>query len=1511
MGRTTWIRTGLCLLAVLALLCMGLALAESPTVSLRIKGAEDTAGLLKNESAEVEISAPGATAVRYMINDEFGENLHEWGEWQEWSQNGEICFDWDNWEEQAYVLACFDADPSAEDAVWVRSNTVNLDVTTYGQLAAHTIAHAESVPRGTLLEVQVQGLDARAEWTYVSVYQAEEGRFHQNHLGDVIYIPTAQLEPGSYCIGVGSRAVGYEDNWTEDTFTVTEPEEDIFAEDVHWQFTAGEIATHEEVSFSASAMVPDVAYTVVEVFNTEFGYGCGRWESGECATNDCVVGRFSADRAGSYEFVCYLYREGEEEPFEVSSSVLNVIADGTLDPVQIQNMPKQIALLESVNGTIVPVVDAEWYSFNIDYNRDGEWEWFENHDQKANNTTIHYDGDRFDEVGLYCLSVGAHAHGKNSSYTDAYFVVRPAEDKSVTLSIGGETETLNCVANTQLPLVVVTAPGGSDVQYFNGYEWRGINHLNNEIGYSGSESFNGGDTTVLARAWFDEPGEWRYSKPVTVHAETTGVVGDLSLSLAQNEVARGNALEVSFEAAENATQYDLRIQTLDYDEYFCINPEPGTYRLPTAMLEPGDYYVTVDYSGPGCDWCHVEEMFTVTAGVEPTGIIASLSANEIECSKRVILSVYAPGAEMIRIFNENNPKPDEWYDEREGDSFICDLNWDHPETLFFSVSVSYDGGKNWSPRENIGEVRVSSDEQLARPEITLSSSLINAGTDVEFSFARVANATQYWYELRDNDILNGNQQIMDGWYYVPATVKLPAELFRAGHTYRLEVHVGAPGYETNDASYSLAVRPNWDGDINLYVNGETESVEGWASDGFYVVADAPENATAIIVSDGMDWHWQKGNHFEEDFGYGFNGEVTLIARYTIDKIDLDAPWWENAGWAGYSNPVTLTIHCNGNMPEVEATVPESVTRVDFMEIQITNAATFLNGAYENLWLHAEAYFPDEDRWYGCYDWDGEGTIMLPTAELEAGTYELHVRAGADGYVGSTSVYKFSVNAPENDAIRFVIDKTEVVTGEEFTVSVYAPGADQVKLFEGYGEIDCRNGNTYVQPHSHDEATELRFHAEAHMLETDAWVKTEPITVTVTAPYGSITAAKLGLVMPTRLEADKELTIAWNDLGLQHYDVEIVRLRDDVRVWHSWNDQGEIAVTVPTVMPEDTPENVERLLKTEDPILQAGEFYRVNLYFQRYGYNSLHIEKQIVVVSDDMYAQGLTLMVDGQTEACTTLVNVDVPVRITAPQNATAILVWNGYDWEWHDGSDTSFHIAWGDANERLVYAKYTTEKIVDGKDWWEYNWSGLSNIVSVNVTRNGYVEAPVVELSSATPLRGEALSFTVSNPESGFNWTVYDPVDDWSWDWSDWEEKTSHEINTFDLQVDRTYLLCVDKYGSEGYEGTGVEIPFTVGAADKIYDGNVLELPTGLKAIEEEAFAGISARTVVIPEGCTSIGSLAFADCGSLKYVVIPDSVTSIEGDAFARSNVTFVCNGNSAAADYARNHSIPTRSHD
>ncbi len=70
----------------------------------------------------------------------------------------------------------------------------------------------------------------------------------------------------------------------------------------------------------------------------------------------------------------------------------------------------------------------------------------------------------------------------------------------------------------------------------------------------------------------------------------------------------------------------------------------------------------------------------------------------------------------------------------------------------------------------------------------------------------------------------------------------------------------------------------------------------------------------------------------------------------------------------------------------------------------------------------------------------------------------------------------------------------------------------------------------------------------------------------------------------------------------------------------------------------------------------------------------------------------------------------------------------------------------------------------------------------------------------------------------------------------------------------------------------------------KQLDGlKVLRLPDSLTAIEEEAFAGSDGEAVIIPEGCTSIGPRAFADCGKLVYVRIPEGAT-VAGSAFEGS---------------------------
>ncbi len=81
-------------------------------------------------------------------------------------------------------------------------------------------------------------------------------------------------------------------------------------------------------------------------------------------------------------------------------------------------------------------------------------------------------------------------------------------------------------------------------------------------------------------------------------------------------------------------------------------------------------------------------------------------------------------------------------------------------------------------------------------------------------------------------------------------------------------------------------------------------------------------------------------------------------------------------------------------------------------------------------------------------------------------------------------------------------------------------------------------------------------------------------------------------------------------------------------------------------------------------------------------------------------------------------------------------------------------------------------------------------------------------------------------------------------------------------------------------------------------------LPEALREIGQEAFAGAPFQVVVIPEGCVSIGSGAFANCGKLRQISIPNTVTYIAEDSFdGTGDFLLVTPLGSAAAQYAQDH--------
>lgn len=87
-----------------------------------------------------------------------------------------------------------------------------------------------------------------------------------------------------------------------------------------------------------------------------------------------------------------------------------------------------------------------------------------------------------------------------------------------------------------------------------------------------------------------------------------------------------------------------------------------------------------------------------------------------------------------------------------------------------------------------------------------------------------------------------------------------------------------------------------------------------------------------------------------------------------------------------------------------------------------------------------------------------------------------------------------------------------------------------------------------------------------------------------------------------------------------------------------------------------------------------------------------------------------------------------------------------------------------------------------------------------------------------------------------------------------------------------------------------------------IASDHILQLPANLKAIEEEAFAGMwQVQQVNIPEGVTAIGKRAFADCTLLRLVIIPNSVQTLADDAFSGCHPVILCDAeNQQVIDWA-----------
>ena len=193
---------------------------------------------------------------------------------------------------------------------------------------------------------------------------------------------------------------------------------------------------------------------------------------------------------------------------------------------------------------------------------------------------------------------------------------------------------------------------------------------------------------------------------------------------------------------------------------------------------------------------------------------------------------------------------------------------------------------------------------------------------------------------------------------------------------------------------------------------------------------------------------------------------------------------------------------------------------------------------------------------------------------------------------------------------------------------------------------------------------------------------------------------------------------------------------------------------------------------------------------------------------------------------------------------------------------------------------------------------------TVTLNANGGSVSP----TSLSAARTTSYTFKNWNTASNGSGTSYAPGATYSTDanltlYAQWNSSTSTAAVTLPTPTRSGYAFkgwATSKTASSGVIGSYT--PTGNVTLYAIWSGPDFILPSSLTTIEAEAFAGGAFSYVKLPEGATTIGSRAFADCPSLRHIYIPEATTGIAADAFEGvSGLTILGHSGSYAEFYAQ----------
>ncbi len=416
---------------------------------------------------------------------------------------------------------------------------------------------------------------------------------------------------------------------------------------------------------------------------------------------------------------------------------------------------------------------------------------------------------------------------------------------------------------------------------------------------------------------------------------------------------------------------------------------------------------------------------------------------------------------------------------------------------------------------------------LAAPVVTAPDS-VKAGEEVTITWEPVENAEEYVVMLYWGD----GTYIGDVYYGAETSATISRQL-EAGE-YSVTVLSRAEGWENGGSNISftvigeLAAPPVLTLDAASYTAGSKVTY-----------AITAEKAEAIRLR--YYGTTEDGYNSEDTYEFAADGTTTIYEKnfYTAGNFNAVCSAKVNGIWSAWSEPVPFTVAWLGELAAPVLSMKENYAAGEEIMVSwtaVTNAEGYNIFLYDNNGKYVDNWWVDATT----------NSVAVETV-LEAGTYQVSVRANADGWKEAESEKQsFVVAGILAEGPSFTVDKTSVVTGNEvtFTVSMDGATAFRMQYNNSTTEYEAENGTATITRtlYGAGDVVTVRFSACIDGIWT-AYGPAQEITIQDKPTLGSV-----NLVLPENIRAAEEITITWTAVENAEYYYVNVNTGSGNHVW---------------------------------------------------------------------------------------------------------------------------------------------------------------------------------------------------------------------------------------------------------------------------------------------------------------------------------------------------------------------------